>query len=107
MIDESYQRVRKVSKSILEQPVIGSWKTLGRKPETAFCSMRNSSTVGKPVALNVHAWSSKSKVIFYQGSHLHTLGVVVGATGWFEVSLDELKAKNIAPVELILDEGGL
>ena len=108
IINLPYQRVRRVAKSVIERPGLGALKAFGCDPNHAYCTFRNPpSEVRKPVALFVQLWPTNSKVVFHEGSHLKSLDVKPASTGWFEVSLEELRTKNVAPVELVMEEGGL
>jgi len=102
------ERVRRVASSVIERPGLGAWKAFGRDPSRGYCTFRNPpSEVRKPVALHVQLWPTNSKVVFHEGSHLHSLDVKPASTGWFEVSLEELKSKGVTPVEVTMKEGGL
>ncbi len=102
------QRVRRVANSVIERPGLGALKAFGRDPNHAYCTFRNPPLeVRKPVALLVQLWPTNSKVVFHEGSHLHSLDVKPASTGWFQVSLEELKTKNVTSVELTMEEGGL
>ncbi len=99
--------MRRVAKSVIERPGLGALKAFGCDPNHAYCTFRNPpSEVRKPVAL-VQLWSTNSKVVFYEGSHLHSLNFKPASTGWFKVFLEELQTRNVTPVELTMKEGGL
>jgi len=40
--------------------------------------------------------------MFHKDSHLHFLDVKPALTGWFQVSLKELKIKNVTSVKLTM-----
>ncbi|KAL8645781.1 MAG: hypothetical protein Q9210_006520 [Variospora velana] len=98
----------RIANSVIERPGLGALKAFGRDPNHAYCTFRNPpSEVRKPVALLVQLWPTNSKVVFHEGLHLHSLDIKPASTGWFEVSLGELKTKNVTSVEVTMEEGGL
>lgn len=95
-------------RSVIDRPSLGALKAFGRDPDHAYCTFRNPpSEIRDPVALLVQLWPSDSHVMFHEGSHLRSLEVKPASTGWFEVSLEELRAKRVTSVEVSMKEGGL
>ncbi len=84
---------------------LGCYKVLGYNPTRVFCFLGSS----KPEvqALIVQIWSSKSRVVFYTGSHLQALRPEPAANGFLEVPPENLIHDSIKSVEVEMEEGSL
>ena len=99
------QCVRAILESILPWSGLGCYKALGHDPSRAFCFLGNSNP--EVQALIVQVWSSKSRIVFYKGSHLRMLDPRPATNGFLDIPLKNLTHHSIEDIEIEMEEGGL
>lgn len=99
------QRIRNILESFFEWSRLGFIKAFGRNPNHAFSFLNRT----KPEAqvLVVQLWSSGSRVIFYNGSHLEFLDARPAENGLLEIPESHLERPTIIPKEVEMKGGGL
>jgi hypothetical protein len=100
-----FKRVRDVLESFFEWSGLGFYKAFGRDPNHTFSLMNNTNT-GIQV-LVVQLWSSRSRIVFYHGSHLQNLNAIPAANGLLEIPPSHLASENIRSMEVEMAHAGL
>lgn len=79
----------------------------GPDPSRVFSFLNRTKEEEEAQVLLVQLWSSGSRMVFYSGSHLHSLNANPAANGLLEIPLDRLEHTGIKPIEVDMTDGGL
>ncbi|OCL02210.1 hypothetical protein AOQ84DRAFT_190831 [Glonium stellatum] len=99
------KRIRNVLETFFEWSCLGFYKAFGRDPSRTF-SFLNRTKIEAQV-LVVQLWSSGSRMVFYNGSHLQSLDAGPAANGLLEIPNSHLERAGITPTEVEMKDGGL
>ncbi|OQU97148.1 hypothetical protein CLAIMM_03127 isoform 4 [Cladophialophora immunda] len=99
------QRVRDTLENFFEWSGLGFYKAFGSDSNRTFSFMNKTDTEAQ--VLVVQLWSTGSRVVFYNGSHLQYLSAKPAANGLLEIPPSHLTRKDIKPVEVKMEHGGL
>ncbi|KAF2176763.1 hypothetical protein K469DRAFT_605911 [Zopfia rhizophila CBS 207.26] len=99
------KRIRNVLESFFEWSCLGFYKAFGRDPSRTFSFLNRTKTEAQ--VLVVQLWSSGSRMVFYNGSHLQSLDAGPAANGLLEIPDSHLKRAGITHTEVEMKGGGL
>lgn len=81
------------------------FKPFGPHPDSARAPLNR--TTNELLALTVFICRSRSRIIFYKGSHKLDLNAEPGGTGLLELPLKSMDRPGITPIEIAMETGGL
>jgi len=97
-------RVRTTLESFFEWSGLGLFRSFGSAPEN-FLFMNN--LTPEMQVLVVQLWSNKSRVNFWDSSHLHSLNGIAAENGLLEVPSGRLEGLGLRPKEAEFEHGGI